>query len=316
MRAVLALVACAWAALAAAQYPAKPVKILVPFAAGGVTDIVTRVVAQRISVESGVSFIVENKTGASGRIAYDAAAKSAPDGYTLAAVDGAYSFLPAVYPSLPWNYDTDLVPVTLSAQTPFVVVVGAGSGMKTLQDLVARAKAAPGKLNYGSAGVGGANHVVTEYFKRVAAVDLTHVPFRGMGDAMVGLIGGTVDVIITEQPTAMSNLKSGKIVPLAVTSSQRSKVLPGVPSAAEAGYPAFVANNWVGLTAPKGTSAETIAWLHKHVVAALAAPEVKERLDALGAEPSGIAPEEFAVVLRDDARRWAEVVRAAGIKAE
>jgi tripartite-type tricarboxylate transporter receptor subunit TctC len=316
MRVAMAFLLALLAQSAAAQYPAKPVKILVPFAAGGVTDIVTRVVAQRVSLDSGVSFVVENKTGASGRIAYDAAAKSAPDGYTLAAVDGAYSFLPAVYASLSWNYDTDLVPVTLSAQTPFVVVVGANSGIKSLADLVARAKAAPGKLNYGSAGVGGANHVVTEFFKRVAGVELTHVPFRGMGDAMIGLIGGTVDVIITAQPTAMSNLKSGKIIPLAVTSTQRSKVLPAVPTAAEAGYPAFVASNWVGLTAPKGTPPEVIGWLHKHVVAALGAPEVKERLDALGAEPSGITPEEFAVVLRDDARRWAEVVHAAGIKAE
>ena len=316
MRLVLALMLCAAAQTAGAQYPAKPVKILVPFAAGGVTDIVTRVVAQRLSIDTGASFLVENKTGASGRISYEAGAKSPPDGYTLAAVDGAYPVLPAIYPNLPWDYSTDLIPITISAQTPFVVVVRADGGIKTLAEFISRAKAEPGKMNYGSAGVGGANHVVTELFKRAAGIDLTHVPFRGMGDAMIGLIGGNVDVIVTAQPTAMSNLKSGKIIPLAVTSVQRSKVLPAVPTATEAGYPGFVANNWVGLTAPKGTPPEVIAWLHKQVVAALAAADVRERLDALGAEPSGIRPEEFAVVLRDDAKRWAEVVRAAGIKAE
>ena len=315
MRIVVALVAALLAQSAAAQYPSKPIRILVPFAAGGVTDIVTRVVAQRMGADSGSAILVENKTGASGRIAYDAAAKSAPDGYTLAAVDGAYPVLPALY-ALTWDFGSDLVPVTISALAPFVVVVRADSGIKTIGEFVARAKANPGKLNYGSAGVGGANHVVTELFKRAAGVDLTHVPFRGMGEAMVGLIGSTVDVIITAQPTAMSNLKSGKIVPLAESSEKRSKVLPAVPTGAEAGYPGFVASNWVGLMAPKGTSPEAIAWLHKHVVAALAAPDVKERLEALGAEPSGITPQEFAGVLRDDQKRWAEVIRAANIRAE
>jgi tripartite-type tricarboxylate transporter receptor subunit TctC len=158
--------------------------------------------------------------------------------------------------------------------------------------------------------------VVTELFKRAARVDLTHVPFRGMGEAMTGLMTGTVDVLVTALPTAMSNLKGGRIVPLAVTSLERAKVLPGVPTAAEAGVPGFVASNWVGLAAPKGTPRNVIDWLHGEVVIALSAADVRERFDALGAEPSGISPEEFAKVLRDDARRWAEVIRAAGIKAE
>jgi len=157
---------------------------------------------------------------------------------------------------------------------------------------------------------------VTELFKRSAGVDLTHVPFRGMGDAMTGLMTGSVDVLITALPTAMSNLKGGRIVPLAVTTRERSKVLPGVPTAAQAGVPGFVASNWVGLTAPKATPRNVIDWLHSEVVRALSAGDVKERFEALGAEPSGISPEEFAQVLRDDARRWGEVIRAAGIKAE
>jgi tripartite-type tricarboxylate transporter receptor subunit TctC len=312
--ALLVLAVCA--STASAQYPVRPVKIFVPFAAGGVTDIVTRVVAQRMGANSGGAFIVENKTGASGRIAYEAGAKSAGDGYTLVAVDGAYPVLPAIYASLPWDYAGDLVPITISAQMPFVVVVSANAKIDALSELLAQAKASPGKINYGSAGVGGANHVVTELFKRSTGVELTHVPFRGMGDAMTSLMSGSVDVLITALPTAMSNLKGGRIVPLAVTSRERSKVLPDVPTAAEAGVPGFLASNWVGLTAPKGTPRNVIDWLHSEVVKALSAPDVKERFDALGAEPSGIRPEEFAKVLRDDASRWRDVIRAAGIKAE
>ena len=302
------------APFAAAQYPAKPVRILVPFAAGGVTDIVTRVVAQKIGVDTGQSFVIENKTGAGGRICYEAGAKSAADGYTLTAVDGAYPVLPAMF-KLGWDYATDLVPITQSAQMPYVVVVNKNAGIDTLAQFIARAKASPGKINYGSAGVGGANHVVTELFKRSAGIDLVHVPFKGMSEAMTGLIGGSVDVIVTAMPTAMSNMKTGKITPLAVTSATRAKVLPSVPAANEV-VPGFVAANWVGLTAPKGTPPEAIEWMHSHVVAALKSAEVRERLDALGAEPSGIAPAEFGRVLRDDAKRWAEIIVAAGIKPE
>src|SRR2546423_1620292 len=184
MRIATALLLALLAHPAAAQSPAKPVRILVPFAAGGVTDIVTRVVAQKVSAETGATFVVENKTGAGGRIAYEAGAKSPGDGYTLTAVDGAYPVLPGMYPNLPWDYATDLLPITISAQTPYAVVMRKDAGVDTLAQLIARAKANPGKINYGSAGVGGANHVVTELFKRAAGVDLTHVPFRGMGDAM------------------------------------------------------------------------------------------------------------------------------------
>src|SRR5712691_10625607 len=184
-RVAVLLLPAVLATTAAAQYPARPVRILVPFAAAG--------------------------------------AKSAGDGYTLVAVDGAYPVLPAMYASLPWDYASDLVPITISAQMPFVVVVSTNAKISSLSELLAQAKASPAKINYGSAGVGGANHVVTELFKRSTGIDLTHVPFRGMGDAMTGLMTGSVDVLITALPTAMSNLKGGRIVPLAVTSRERSK---------------------------------------------------------------------------------------------
>ena len=311
---VLALVLALSAPLAVAQYPAKPIRILVPFAAGGVTDIVTRVVAQKISADTGQNFVVENKTGAAGRICYEAGAKSPADGYTLTAVDGAYPVLPGMF-KLPWDYATDLVPITQSAQMPYVVVVNKSSGIDSFAQLIERAKASPGKINYGSAGVGGANHMVTELLKRSAGIDLVHVPFKGMSEAMAGVIGGAIDVVVTAMPTAMSNMKTGRIVPLAVTSAARSPVLPGVPAADEV-VPGFVSANWVGLTAPKGTPPEAIEWMHSHVVAALKSADVRERLDALGAVPSGITPAEFGRVLRDDAKRWAEIIVAAGIKPE
>ena len=313
-RAIGAIALATLAQVAAAQYPAKPVKIIVPFAAGGVSDIVARVVAQKMTEQTGKSFIVENRTGAGGRIGYEAAAKSAGDGYTLAATDTTYTMLPALYTSLPWAQD--LVPVTLLAPMPFVVVVSAKAKQATLGRLLAQARANPGKINYGSAGMGSVNHVVTELLQRAAKVELTHIPYKGMGDAMTGLLSGSVDVLVTAMPTAMSNVKSGRILPLAVTSAKRARALPGVPTAAEAGVADFVAANWVGFTAPKGTPQEAIDWLAQHAAAAVATPEARERLATLGAEPAATGPEDFGRLMRADGQRWAEVIRAAGIKPE
>ena len=319
MKQVRILVALALAALATtaiAQYPSKPIKIIVPFAVGGTGDIVARMMALKIGEHTGKAFVVENKTGAGGRIGYEAAAKSPGDGYTLVATDATYTMLPGLYGSLGWDQASDLVPVTISAQSPFAVIVSPTAKIKSLPDLLEQAKANPGKISFGSAGVGSVNHIVTEMFEREAKVDLLHVPYKGMGDAMTGLLTGSVDVIITAMPTAIPHINSGRAVALAVTSAQRSPALPNVPTVRESGVPGYVAANWFGLTAPKGTPPEAIEYLRKEVVKALAAPDIKERLAAQGAEPSGITPEEFGKVLRDDTRRWTEVIRAANIKAE
>lgn len=305
-----------FASTATAQYPAKPVRIIVPFAAGGTGDIVARVVAQKISSGTGKAFVVENRTGAAGRIGYEAGAKSAGDGYTLVATDATYTMMPALYGSLPWDHANDLIAVTISAQAPFAIIVNPNVKAKSLPELLALAKASPGKLNYGSAGTGSVNHVVTELFKRAARVELTHVPYKGMGDAMTGLLTGSVEMMITAMPTVISHVKSGKALALAVTSAKRSAALPNIPAASEAGVPGFVASNWFGLTAPKGTPKEAIDWLHQEVVKAISAADVKERFATLGAEPSGISPEEFGKVMRDDVQRWGEIIRAAKIKAE
>lgn len=308
------LLAVAFSSTAAAQYPDKPIKLIVPFPASGLADIMARVIAQNVSEQSGKSMIVENRTGAGGRIGYEAGAKSPGDGYTFVITDVTYTMMPALYSALPWEYD-HLVPVSLVAQMPFVIAVNANAKLSTLAELLARVKASPNKIHYGSAGFGSVNHVVTELFIRASGTELTHVPYRGMGEAMTGLLVGSVDMLITAMPTAMSNVRSGKVVALAVTAARRAAALPEVPTAAEAGVP-FVASNWIGLTAPKGTPREAIDWVEKQVSTALAKPEVRDRIATLGAEAQAMSTEEFAKLMQDEGRRWGEVIRSAKIKAE
>jgi tripartite-type tricarboxylate transporter receptor subunit TctC len=312
----IALLLVASTVAGAADYPSKPVRIIVPFAAGGTADIVARIVALKMGENTGTTFVVENRTGAGGRIGYEAGAKSPGDGYTFVATDATYTMLPGLYGKLAWDQANDLLPVTISAQAPFAVIVGPNAKTRTLPELLAYAKANPGKITYGSAGVGSVNHIVTELFKRDAGIDITHVPYKGMGDAMIGILTGTIDLLITALPTAIPQIKNGKIFALAVTSAKRSSALPDVPTVAERGVPDFVVGNWFGLTAPKGTPKEAIAYIHGEVVKAIASPDLKERLAAQGAEPSGITPQEMGKLLVVDTKQWTGVIRGAGIKAE
>lgn len=316
LKAILATAVACVATSASAQYPSKPIKVIVPFAAGGTGDIVARLVANKVSENTGKVIVVENKTGAGGRIGYDAAAKSPGDGYTFVATDGTYTMMPALYENLPWDHANDLVPVTISAQAPFAVVAQPGARVQTLAELLKQAKAQPGSVKFGSAGAGSVNHIVTELFEREAGIDMLHVPYKGMGDAMTGLLSGTVDMVITAMPTAIGQVKGGRIVPLAVTSAKRSPALPDVPTVAEAGVPGFVTGNWFGLTAPKGTPKEAIDWMQREVAKAVHSPDIRDKLAAQGAEAVGITPDEHAKVMKDDAKRWGDLIRAAGIKAQ
>jgi len=299
-----------------AQGAPRPVRIIVPFAVGGTSDTFTRIIAQKITEQTGKTVIVENRTGAGGRIGYETAAHAPGDGTTLVLIDATYSMLPGLFTTLPWDYANDLVPVALIAQTPFVIIVNPDTGLKTFAELLAQARTQPGKLNFGSAGAGSVNHIVTELFKSEAKIDLTHIPFKGMGDAMVALQSGTVDLIVTATPTAIGQIKGGKVRALAVTSAQRSPVFPGVPTAVESGVPGYAVTNWFGLAAPKGTPVATINTLRDDVVRALGAPDVKERLLAQGAEASNFTPEEFARFVKEDTQRWTRVIKASGLKAE
>jgi tripartite-type tricarboxylate transporter receptor subunit TctC len=304
----------AFAASAVAQYPNRPVRIIHAFAVGGGSDITTRIAAQKLSENTGKSFIVENRPGAGGRIAYETGAKAVADGYTLVTAETTYCMLPGLYgSSLPWDHATDLIPVTVFARTPFVIVASLRLKVTALNDLIELAKASPGKLNYGSAGIGSNNHVFAELFKREAHINLMHIPYKGMSDATNGMFAGAVDMMIIGTASAVPHINSGKIIALAIPSPKRTPALPNVPSVVEAGLPGFIVENWFGIVAPKGTPKEIVDWLHKEVVKALASEDVKARYATLGMEPSGITPEELAIVMRDETRRWTEVIKAAGI---
>jgi tripartite-type tricarboxylate transporter receptor subunit TctC len=302
---------------AGAQYPSKPVRIIQPYAAGGGGDIITRIVVQKVAANTGKPFVVDNRTGAAGRVGYGLVAKSPGDGYTLVVTDTGYNILPALYgASLPWDSATDLVPVTQAGNWSFAIVVSPKLNVTSLQGLVDLAKASPGKLNYGSAGNGSINHLGAELFKREANVDITQVPYKGMGEVVTGMLNGSVDVMIIGTAPVLSYISAGKMIALAVASTKRSPVLPNVPSAAEAGYPGVVIENWVGFSAPKGTPRDIIDWLRNEVAKAIASPDVRERFTALGVEPSGMSPDEYGALMRNDARRWAELIRATGITAQ
>ncbi len=312
----LALFLALFAGLASAQTPLRPLRVLVPFSAGGASDTYSRLAALKITEQTGRPIVVENRTGAGGRISWEAVARSAPDGTTAGLIDATYAMLPGLFDKLPWDVANDIVPAAMVCQTPFVITVSAQSKLTTLAELIAEARARPGRLNFGSSGIGGVNHVVSELFLHVARVSLTHIPYKGMGDAVVALQAGQIDLIVTASPTALGPVKGGKARALAVSTAQRSAAFPGVPTAAESGVPDYVVTNWFGFAFPKGTSREAVDALQRDVQRALASPDVREKLAAQGAEPSSFTPDEFSRFLREDTRRWTALIRSSGIKVE
>lgn len=300
---------------ASAQYPERPVRIINPFSVGGSGDLTQRLFAQKLSERTSKTFLVENKTGATGRIGYDFVAKSPADGYTLAASDASYTTLPGLYGKLPWDPATDLVPVTVYARTPFVLVVHPQSRFKDLKELLQFAKSNPGKVNFGSAGGGSINHLVMESVAREAKVTLTHVPYRGMGEALNGIMTNSVDVIATGVPTAIGHIKSGKVIALGLTAEKRWFAVPDVPTLAEQGVDVKT-YSWFGLMAPKGTPQPAIEYVHQNILKVLEDPATKPLLDTQGVEGLGTAPAEMAKMLREDTKRWTEVIRAAKITAD
>jgi tripartite-type tricarboxylate transporter receptor subunit TctC len=303
-------------ALAQATWPQQTVKVVVPYSPGGTSDFSARIVSQKIGENLGKSFIVENKTGASGTIGAQMVAMSAPDGYTVLGNDSSYAMLPSLFVKLPFDFANGLVPVTTTVLAPVVLVVPANSPFRTMKELVDFAKKNPGKLNYGSGGVGSSTHLNAEMFLKEAGVNLTHIPYKGAGEAMAAVLSGTVDMLATATPTAMGQLKGGKARALALSGPRRLAALPDVPTFAETGLPGYTVTSWFGFSVPKGTSKEIIAKLHAETVKALSDPAVKERIAQQGGEPGGMAPEAFAAFIAEDTRRWGELARAAGIKPE
>lgn len=301
---------------AQAAWPEKPVRIVVPYAPGGTTDYAARQIAQKLTEQTRQSFFVENKAGASGTIGTDLVAKAAPDGTTLLTNDTTYAMLPSLFARLPWDHANGLVPVTTIAQTPVVLVVGANSPFKTLQELVAHAQKHPAQLNFGSGGAGSSTHLAAELFKREGKVFITHIPYKGAGDAMLGVMSGQVDLLITASPTAIPQVKGGKVRALAVTGDRRLAGLPDVPTFREAGLPSYTVTNWFGLAAPKGTPPEVVARLQAEVKKALVDPALRERFAQQGAQPGGMSPADFASFIRQETQIWGAVARIAGVKPE
>ncbi len=322
-----ALAACSlvpFTAHAQGAWPAKPVRIVVPFNAGGTTDILARAVAQELTKTLGQSFVVENRAGAGGNIGADLVAKAAPDGYTLLmGTVGTHAINKFLYAKMPYDPQKDFQPVTLVAGVPNVMVVNtekaAARGINSVQDFIKLAKANPGKLNMASSGNGTSIHLAGELFKSMTGVYMTHFPFTGSNPALFSLLAGDMDVMFDNLPSAMPHIKSGKLKALAVTSATRSTALPEVPTVEEAGGPTlkgFEASSWFGLLAPAGTPMDIVNRIQQETAKALATPAMKERLQAQGAIPSGNTPAQFAQFIDREMKKWAPVVKASGAKVD
>ncbi|QTN30754.1 tripartite tricarboxylate transporter substrate binding protein [Rhodoferax sp. AJA081-3] len=303
-------------------WPNKPVRIVVPFAPGGTTDILARAVAPELSRVFGQQFVVENKAGAGGNLGAEAVAKSAPDGYTLLmGTVGTHGINRALYPKLAYDPIKDFAPVTLVASVPNVMVVNAelakANNINTVQDFVKLAKSRPGKLNMASSGNGTSIHLAGELFKSQTGTFMTHIPYRGSGPALLDLVGGQVDVMFDNLPSAMQLIKGGKIKALALTSSTRSAALPDAPTIEEAaGLKGFEATSWFGLLAPAGTPPDVVNRIQQEVTRALASPAINEKMVAQGAIPSGNTPAQFAALIDSEHKKWAQVVKVSGARVD
>lgn len=314
---LVVVLAFAASAVAGAQaWPAKPVRVVVPFTAGSATDILARTYGQKLQEYWGQSVIIDNRPGAGGTIGTGLVAKSPPDGYTLLVHSAAYAVNPSMYPDLPFDTLKEFVEIAPLGGQPNVLVVAPSSGITSVADLIAQAKAKPGALNYGSAGTGSGTHINAEKFKLATGIDAVHVPYKGTPEALTDTMAGRVTYFFSPISAAMPQIRDGKLVALAVSSAKRSSLLKDVPTLAEAGLPGFDYNLWVGLFAPAGLSPELVAKIAKDVERALASAEIKERFTNLGAEPMPMTPAEFRAFTRNEVESSAKVVKAANIKAQ
>jgi tripartite-type tricarboxylate transporter receptor subunit TctC len=300
----------------AQSYPVKPLRIVVPYAAGGGVDIVARSVGQELNKRLGQSVLVENRTGAGGNVGSDAVAKAAPDGYTLLMASPANAINPSLYSKMPYDPMRDLVPIALIGSVPAVLIANRSLPVRNVKELVALARRQPGALTYGSGGSGTTEHLAGEMFKTAARVDVLHVPYKGGAQAIVDLLGGQIALMFINQLAALPHASAGKVRALAVASTERSAALPEVPTFVESGYPELIVSVWWGIMGPAATPKEIVTHLNRETVAALASPDMKERLQALSARPIGGTPEAFAKFFAEETARWARVVKASGAKVD
>ena len=314
--AALAFIAAPTAALAQAAYPNKPVRLVIGFAPGGSTDIVGRIVAQRLGERLGQTVVVENRAGAGGTIGADVTAKAAPDGYTLTlATTSTHAIAAGTYSKLPYDPVADFTQISLVAITPYLLVVNPQVKANTLAEFVTLAKSQPGKLNYASAGNGTATHLAMEMLKDAAGIDLVHIPYSGNAPADLAIVSGTVQAVFGSMPALLQNAKAGKVLPLAVGTLARSPALPAVPTVAEQGYAGFDAALWLGVMGPANLPRPVVERLHREIAAIVATAEFKTAMEANGAEPlASKSPDEFRDMLRGQVAKYVKITKAIGIK--
>ena len=298
----------------AQNYPAKPIRMVVPWPPGGTTDILGRVLGQKLSESFGQPVVIDNRGGAAGNIGSEAAAKSPPDGYTLLLTTSGHAITPALYRTVPYDAVKDFTPVSQVLATTFVLVASPRLPVTSIADVIALAKSKPGGLNYGSSGVGAPMHLAMEVFKHSAGLDVQHIPYRGDAPVNAALIGGEIELAVVPQSTGLPFIKSGSIRPLGVTGTKRSPVLPEVPTIAEAGIAGLETRSWNGLFAPANTPRDIVMTIQKAVAASMASAEVRDRILAMGQDPIGNTPEEFDALFKADLVRFAKVVEQAKIQ--
>ena len=315
-RLIIVALAVASGTALAQNFPNKAVRMVVPFPAGGSTDIVGRTVAQKLSEMWGQPVVVDNRPGGGTTIGTDAVAKAAPDGYTLLVTPAPFTINPSLLAKLPYDALVDFAPITLINTTALVLVVNPGVPAQSVKELIALAKSKPGKLNYGSSTIGGSNHLAGELFNAMAGVKMVHIPYKGNAPALIDLVGGHIDLIFNGVTSALPLIKSGKLRALAVTSMQRSSALPDMPTMDETALKGFEAVAWNGLGAPARTPREIVTRINSDVIKIVNSPELRERLTAEGSDPVGNTPDQYAAFLRNEIEKWAKVIKLAGVRAE
>jgi len=303
-------------AATAQSYPVKPIRIIVPYAPGGSTDVVFRILAPRLTEILGQTVVVENRPGGSSTIGLDIVAKSPPDGYTLGIPNITFGANPSLMKKMPFDSEKDLVPVSLVSIVTLVLSVHPSVPVKSVKELIALAKFKPGSLNYGSAGNASANHLATERFNFMAGIKMVHIPYKGGGPAVISIVGGETAILFATIPSSFQHFQTGKLKALGVSSLKRNVALPDVPSIAEAAIPGFEAIEWNGVMVPTGTPPAVIDRLHQALARALSIPDVKERIVGLGADPVGNSPEEFSAFIKKEIATWSKVIKEVGITVE
>ncbi len=312
---LLVCMANAGIAVAAQDYPQRPVRLVVGFAPGGSTDVTARILAEKLTTALGQQMIVDNRSGAGGNIGADIVAKSNPDGYTvLMATTGVMAFNHYLYAKLPYSAEKDLAPVTQIGSLPLILIVPSALPAKSVKELVALARAQPGKYSFGTSGVGGATHVTAELFKALANINIVHVPYKGSGQMMGDLVSGQVQIAFDQIASSIGHVKSGRLRALGITTAKRSALLPDLPTIAEGGVTGYDATSWNGLGVRAGTPQSTINRLQQETLKAIFAPDVKERLSALGVDPIGSKPEEFAAYIKSERGKWIPLFKKIGIE--